>query len=85
MSVTDISSFRGELLPDPPPLTERIFIGRTPSQALEYAEALVSLRAEVVAFDHTRDADFELHLVELREALAAKAKAEARVIAQLNR
>lgn len=67
----------------PPPLLERIFIGRSPSQAYEYATVLLEERAGLLALCRDRGETFELRLLELREAVEAKARARERLLAGL--
>lgn len=69
--------------PAPPTLLERLFVGRTPGEALELATALLEERAQVVAMCRERGDDFELALVELREACAAKSRARERLLASV--
>ena len=68
---------------EPPPLLERLFLGRTPGEALDLATALLEERAGVVALCRDRGEEFERALVELREACAAKSRARERLLASL--
>lgn len=64
---------------------EGLFIGRSASEALDYAQNLLEMRAEAVAFASERGELFEELVGQLREAVAATHIARGRLVAQLTR
>lgn len=64
---------------------EGLFVGRSASEALDVAQHMVEMRAELVAFADTRGEAFEAMVLELREAVVAAHAARSRLISALTR